>query len=115
VKGQAVIDAGTKALGREPMRADGDGYGALLDRPDVVVARMSEEHGILDLSKTDWRPRLGEQVRIVPNHVCIVVHLFDEIVGVRGHAVETVWDVAARGRGPALDLAPERPSRPRAV
>jgi D-serine deaminase-like pyridoxal phosphate-dependent protein len=115
VKGQAVIDAGTKALGREPMRADGDGYGALLDRPEVVVARMSEEHGILDLSKTDWRPRLGEQVRIVPNHVCIVVHLFDEIVGVRGHAVETVWDVAARGRGPALDLAPERPSRPRAV
>jgi D-serine deaminase-like pyridoxal phosphate-dependent protein len=115
VKGQAVIDAGTKALGREPLRAEGDGFGALLDRPDIVVSRMSEEHGILDLSKTDWRPRLGDQVRIVPNHVCIVVQLFDEIVGVRGHAVETVWDVAARGRGPALDLAPERPSRPRAV
>ncbi len=115
VKGQAVIDAGTKALGREPLRADGDGYGALLDRPDIVVTRMSEEHGILDLSKTDWRPRLGEQVRIVPNHVCIVVHLFDEIVGVRGHSVETVWDVTARGRGPALDILPERPSRPRAV
>ena len=47
---------------------------------------MSEEHGVLDLSKTDWRPRLGDQVRIVPNHVCIVVHLFDEIIGVRGHA-----------------------------
>ena len=115
VKGQAVIDAGTKALGREPLRAEGDGYGALLDRPDIVVSRMSEEHGILDLSKTDWRPRLGDQVRIVPNHVCIVVQLFDEIVGVRGHAVETVWDVAARGRGPALDILPERPSRPRAV
>jgi len=115
VKGQAVIDAGTKALGREPLRAEGDGYGALLDRPDIVVSRLSEEHGILDLSKTDWRPRLGDQVRIVPNHVCIVVHLFDEIVGVRGHAVETVWDVAARGRGPALDILPERPSRPRAV
>ncbi len=115
VKGQAVVDAGAKALGREPLRAEGDGYGALLDRPDVVVSRMSEEHGILDLSKTAWRPRLGDQVRIVPNHVCIVVHLFDEIVGVRGHAVETRWPVAARGRGPAYDLAPEGPSRPRAV
>jgi len=115
VKGQAVIDAGTKALGREPLRAEGDGYGALLDRPDVIVSRMSEEHGILDLSKTDWRPRLGDQVRVVPNHVCIVVHLFDEIVGVRGHAVETRWPVEARGRGPSYDTTPEGPSRPRAV
>lgn len=115
VKGQAVIDAGTKALGREPLRAEGDGYGALLDHPEVVVSRMSEEHGILDLSKTTWRPRLGDQVRVVPNHVCIVVHLFDEIIGVRGHAVETRWPVEARGRGPALDELAEGPSRPRAV
>ncbi len=115
VKGQAVIDAGTKALGREPLRAEGDGFGALLDHPEVVVTRMSEEHGVLDLSKTDWRPRLGDQVRVVPNHVCIVVHLFDEIVGVRGHAVETRWPVAARGRGPAYDTAPAGPSGPRAV
>ena len=115
VKGQAVIDAGTKALGREPLRAEGDGYGALLDHPEVVVSRMSEEHGILDLSKTTWRPRLGDQVRVVPNHVCIVVHLFDEIIGVRGHAVETRWPVEARGRGPALDEFAEGPSRPRAV
>lgn len=115
VKGQAVIDAGTKALGREPLRAEGDGYGALLDHPDVVVSRMSEEHGILDLSKTSWRPRLGDQVRIVPNHVCIVVHLFDEIIGVRGHSVETRWPVQARGRGPAIDNLDEGPSRPRAM
>ena len=115
VKGQAVIDAGTKALGREPLRAEGDGYGALLDHPDVVVSRMSEEHGILDLSKTTWRPRLGDQVRIVPNHVCIVVHLFDEIIGVRGHAVETRWPVQARGRGPAIDNLDEGPPRPRAM
>ena len=115
VKGQAVIDAGSKALGREPLRADGDGFGALLDHPEVVVARMSEEHGILDLSKSDWRPRLGDQVRIVPNHVCIVVHLFDELIGVRGHHVETRWPVAARGRGPAMDFDDVGPSRPRAV
>jgi D-serine deaminase-like pyridoxal phosphate-dependent protein len=115
VKGQAVIDAGSKALGREPLRAEGDGYGVVLTHPDVVVSRMSEEHGILDLSKTAWRPKLGELVRIIPNHVCIVVHNFDEIIGVRGHAVETRWPVAARGRGPAFELVDEGPSRPRAV
>jgi D-serine deaminase-like pyridoxal phosphate-dependent protein len=107
VSGQAVIDAGTKALGREPMDrvrspgAEGGGFGALLDRPEVTVERMSEEHGVLDLSRTSWKPRLGEVVRVVPNHVCIVVHLNDVVYGVRNGIVETRWDVAARGRVPA--------------
>jgi D-serine deaminase-like pyridoxal phosphate-dependent protein len=99
VPGQAVIDAGTKALGREPLRgAAGEGFAALLDRPEVVVARMSEEHGILDLRNTDWRPRVGDVLQLVPNHVCIVVHLNDLIYGVRGDVVETSWAVEARGR-----------------
>jgi D-serine deaminase-like pyridoxal phosphate-dependent protein len=99
VPGQAVVDAGSKALGREPMRGvPGEGFGALLDRPDVTVQRMSEEHGILDLKDSDWRPEVGEQVRIVPNHVCVVVHLNDVMYGVRGDVVETTWPVAARGR-----------------
>ncbi len=115
VKGQVVIDAGSKALGREPLRAEGDGYGAVLEHPDVLVVRMSEEHGILDTSKSEWRPRLGDLVRIVPNHVCIAVHCFDEIIGVRGHAVETRWPITARGRGPAYEVMQEGPSRPRAV
>jgi D-serine deaminase-like pyridoxal phosphate-dependent protein len=101
VSGQAVVDAGSKALGREPLPGgDALGYGALLDRPEVTVARMSEEHGILDLSRTSWRPRVGELVRIVPNHVCVVVHLNDTMHGVRGEVVETSWPVTARGRAP---------------
>lgn len=96
---QAVIDAGVKSLGREPLRgAVGDGFGALLEHPEVVVRGMSEEHGILDLSRTAWTPRVGERVRVVPNHVCVVVHLFDEIVGVRGTDIVERWPVAARGR-----------------
>lgn len=99
VPDQAVVDAGSKALGREPMRGvEGEGFGALIDRPDVTVQRMSEEHGILDLKDTDWRPEVGEQVRIVPNHVCVVVHLNDTMYGVRGDVVEVTWPVAARGR-----------------
>ena len=103
VAGQAVIDAGSKALGREPMEAAAgpnaaEGFGALLDRPELRVARMSEEHGILDLRHSDWRPSVGDQVRIVPNHACIVVHLHDLVHGVRGELVETSWPVAARGR-----------------
>jgi D-serine deaminase-like pyridoxal phosphate-dependent protein len=100
VPGQAVIDAGTKALGREPVRgAEGEGFGQLLDRPEVLVQRMSEEHGVLDLSKTTWRPEVGERVRVIPNHVCIVVHLNDVVYGLRDGAIETSWPIAARGRG----------------
>ena len=101
IPGQAVIDAGSKALGREPFRAGGgdEGFGSLLEHPEVVVKSMSEEHGILDLRGTTWRPVVGERVRVVPNHVCVVVHLNDVVFGVRGSAVETSWPVAARGRG----------------
>jgi D-serine deaminase-like pyridoxal phosphate-dependent protein len=97
VPGQAVVDAGTKALGREPRGGD-TAFGELLDHPDVVVMSMSEEHGILDLANTAWRPRIGETVRIVPNHVCIVTHLFDRVVALRGESVAERWEVAARGR-----------------
>lgn len=100
VPGQAVIDAGSKALGREPIRGvDGEGFGCLLHDRDVIVKSMSEEHGILDLRRTLWRPQVGDKVRVIPNHVCIVTHLNDVVVGVRGENVEETWPVAARGRG----------------
>ena len=51
----------------------------------------------------DWRPDVGELVRIVPNHVCVVVHLNDVIYGIRGDVVETSWPVEARGRQRAAD------------
>jgi D-serine deaminase-like pyridoxal phosphate-dependent protein len=99
VPGQAVVDAGTKALGREPRDLDANGgYGELLDRAEVIVKGMSEEHGILDLSRTSWKPEVGEQVRIIPNHVCIVTHLNDTIVGIRADRVVERYAGDARGR-----------------
>jgi D-serine deaminase-like pyridoxal phosphate-dependent protein len=99
VAGQAVVDAGSKALAREEIRGPGaEGYGALLERPDVVVKSVSEEHGVLDLSRTDWRPRVGDRVRVVPNHVCVSVNLQERLWGVRGDAVVECWPVEARGR-----------------
>jgi D-serine deaminase-like pyridoxal phosphate-dependent protein len=110
VPGQAVIDAGSKALAREPLGREGGGWAALLDRPEVTVTRMSEEHGILDLSDTAWRPQVGDRVRLVPNHVCVAVQQYDTIVGVRGDYVESTWPVAARGRG-TISLGNEHQSR----
>lgn len=102
VSGQAVVDAGSKALSREDIRgADTPGFGALLDRPDIYVKALSEEHGLLDLSRTDWRPRVGERVRIVPNHVCVSVNLHERLWGVRADRIEASWPIQARNWSPA--------------
>ncbi|MEZ4424100.1 MAG: alanine racemase [Gemmatimonadota bacterium] len=99
VAGQAVVDAGSKALAKEVLRGEGAGFGVLLDRPEVVVKGLSEEHGVLDLARTDWRPQVGERVRIVPNHVCVSVNLQDRLLAdVDGRWEE--WALPARGRGP---------------
>jgi D-serine deaminase-like pyridoxal phosphate-dependent protein len=98
VAGQAVMDAGSKALAKEELPG-ARGYGALLERPEVVVGALSEEHGVLDLTASDWRPRVGDRVRVVPNHVCVSVNLQEELWGVRGGVVVEHWRVAARGRG----------------
>lgn len=88
---RAVVDAGSKALAREEGVAPG--YGVVLDHPEVVVRAVWEEHGVLDLRATSWRPRLGERVRIVPNHVCVSVHLQPRLWAVRGAEVEEAWEV----------------------
>ncbi|MCI0436738.1 MAG: alanine racemase [Gemmatimonadetes bacterium] len=98
VPGQVVVDAGSKAINREELRApDARGYGALLDRPAIVIRSMSEEHGILDLSASDWKPRIGDRVRIVPNHVCVSVNLHPVLWAVRGDEITAHYEVAARG------------------
>jgi D-serine deaminase-like pyridoxal phosphate-dependent protein len=98
VPGQAVIDAGSKALSKEELRGAGGGYGAVLDRPEVLVSGLSEEHGILDLGQTDWRPRVGDRVRVVPNHVCVSVNLQEQVWCLTDSVMRCRWPVLARGR-----------------
>jgi len=97
--GRVVVDAGSKALSREEFRGPGGGFGALLEPQGVLVGWLSEEHGILDLAGVEWTPRVGDRVRIVPNHVCVSVNLQDHLVVVDGERVES-WPVEGRGRLP---------------
>ena len=59
---------------------------------------MAEEHGFLELSECDKRPEIGDIVRVVPNHVCVVVNMFDELVVVSDNRIVDVLSVEARGR-----------------
>jgi D-serine deaminase-like pyridoxal phosphate-dependent protein len=96
---RAVIDAGTKSLTSDLVAPSvGPGYGLILGYPDAVLERLNEEHGVLDLARCREKPALGERIRIVPNHVCVVSNLHDEIVMSRDGRVVDTWRVAARGK-----------------
>lgn len=98
VPGRAVVDAGSKALAKES-RGEGRAFGVLLDHPEVTVTSLSEEHGVLDVSESPWAPRIGERVRVVPNHVCVSVNLQDRIL-VDDGGVHRIMVPEGRGRGP---------------
>jgi D-serine deaminase-like pyridoxal phosphate-dependent protein len=91
-----VLDAGSKALSSDLFGQSG--YGAVMGHEEVTIASLSEEHAVIELAEpSDW-PRIGERVRIIPNHCCVVSNLYDQVhlLGPDGR-IETV-PVAARGR-----------------
>lgn len=93
---RAVLDAGSKALSSD---APGlGGHGRLIGYEDAVLTSLSEEHGVVELAAPADRPRIGETVRIVPNHACVVTNLFDAVHLVAGGEVVETLPVAARGR-----------------
>ena len=75
-----------------------EGFGAILEHPQARIAKFAEEHGFLDLSRSNTRPEVGDVVRIVPNHVCVVVNMADRVIMVRGEEIVGVLPVAARGK-----------------
>ena len=99
VPGRAIVDAGSKTLSSDGHQAvDGRGFGMIKTDPDADVERLSEEHGNLNISRSTRTYRVGERLEIIPNHVCSTVNMHNQIYGVRGGRVESVWEVAGRGK-----------------
>lgn len=94
VPGQVILDAGSKALGREgnPQK----GFGVVPQVPGSFLRLLNEHHGYLTVPEGVRRPQLGEVVTIVPNHACPVANLFDEYVVARSSTVVGRWPVDAR-------------------
>jgi D-serine deaminase-like pyridoxal phosphate-dependent protein len=77
---QLVIDAGSKTLTSDRCIPSLEaGYGHIVEYPEAVITRLSEEHGQVDVSRCGKRPRLGERVTVLPNHICPCVNLQDDI------------------------------------
>jgi D-serine deaminase-like pyridoxal phosphate-dependent protein len=93
---RGIIDAGSKTLTSDTGGLDG--YGLILEHPQARIAKFAEEHGFLDLTACNDRPQVGDVVRIIPNHVCVVVNMVDRLIATRGDEIVDDIPVAARGR-----------------
>jgi D-serine deaminase-like pyridoxal phosphate-dependent protein len=94
--GRAVVDAGSKTVSSDQLRPRPGGHGRLLGHLSRLD-KLSEEHGVIAVEPGESF-RVGERVRILPNHACVVTNLHDRLWGVRGDRVEDELPVAARGR-----------------
>ena len=92
---RVIVDAGSKALSSDLLGQQG--YGLIAEN-GAILKSLSEEHGIIELAAPSDTPRIGELVRIIPNHACVVSNLFDAVHLISGDAVLETLPVAARGR-----------------
>jgi D-serine deaminase-like pyridoxal phosphate-dependent protein len=95
--GRAVLDAGAKALTKD-LPAFVDGYGSIPAWPGAIIDKLNDYHGLVSLPAGGPRPRIGEVVAVVPNHVCPVVDLVSSFVAVGEDGRVDHWAVDARGK-----------------
>jgi D-serine deaminase-like pyridoxal phosphate-dependent protein len=85
-----IIDAGSKALstdlGAHTTGALSD-YGYILEQPGLKLVKVSEEISKIQVGPQGTEVRVGDQLRIIPNHTCPVNNLADRLTLVRGSRV----------------------------
>ena len=87
-----IVDTGLKVLAKEfgipqPIGIEG-----------IEMTGLSEEHGKMQVSDENVSLNPGDKLEILPSHCCTTVNLHDRYYGIRDGIVESVWEIAARGR-----------------
>ena len=93
---RGILDAGSKTLTSDTGGLDG--HGLIIEHPQARIKGFAEEHGFLDLAGVNDKPKAGDIVRVIPNHVCVVVNMVDRLIAVRDNQIVDVLPVAARGK-----------------
>lgn len=91
-KNRIIVDTGLKVLTKE------FGIPQPVGMQDVEMIGLSEEHGKMLISNEDISLKPTDKLEILPTHCCTNVNLHDRFYGIRDEIVETVWEIAARGR-----------------
>jgi D-serine deaminase-like pyridoxal phosphate-dependent protein len=99
VSNQVVIDAGSKTLTSDLcIPAPESGHGYIIEYPQAKITKLSEEHGQVDVRNCERRPKVGERVTIIPNHICPCVNLQDAFWWRESDGSVSHVPVNARGR-----------------
>ena len=88
---RVILDAGRKAMSND----------MALPRPlglDAASVKLSAEHAQIELAAPSDMPHIGDKIELVVGYSDTTIHLHEEIVGLRGGVVESVWNVAGRGK-----------------
>jgi D-serine deaminase-like pyridoxal phosphate-dependent protein len=91
--GEAILDCGSKALSSDRPRWL-SGHGLILEAPEATIVMLSEEHAVVHGLSAPLR--IGDLVRVIPNHVCTVVNLASELLTADGDKLTGQWRVTAR-------------------
>jgi D-serine deaminase-like pyridoxal phosphate-dependent protein len=92
---RVILDVGSKTLSQDG--AVGNNLkGFILNKPTWQLVKLTEEHAIVQVPENE-NITIGERVRIIPNHVCVVTNLIDQFVTLRGDDVVGTLKVVARG------------------
>ncbi len=99
VSGQVVLDGGTKTFTSDRcVPAPDSGHGHIVEYPEAVITKLSEEHGQVDVTKCGRRPPVGERVSVIPNHVCPCINLQDAVWWREADGSLRLLPIDARGR-----------------
>ena len=80
VNGQVVLDGGTKTFTSDRCGpAPESGHGHVVEYPEAVVTKLTEEHAQVDVTRCAVRPRVGERLSVIPNHICPCINLQDAV------------------------------------
>ena len=91
---RVIVDAGSKSLTCD--QSAEPGFGELRGCRSRLYG-ISEEHGMVDVSRCSQEFKVADRVRIIPNHVCPVLNLFDRVAAVKNGCVIGFARVNARG------------------
>jgi D-serine deaminase-like pyridoxal phosphate-dependent protein len=99
VKDQVILDGGSKTLTMDRCGpAPDSGYGLIVEYPEAFIGKLTEEHAQVDVSRCAARPRVGERVTVIPNHICPVVNLHDTAWWWEADGSLQVLPIDARGK-----------------
>ena len=87
-----ICDAGKKTMSSDASTPEPLGLGK------VRSARLSAEHGTIELESASDTPRVGDRLEWVVGYSDTTVHLHEEIYATRNGRIAAVWPILGRGK-----------------